>query len=251
MPSSAAASSSASAGVKRPRRDSAEETEEIAKYACAVCMEVVTDCHSSTCCGAVFCGECKTVLEQEDRNLWPAEGRRPCPHCRKKAPCYVKNLAFQRLANEVEVVCPEERCGVRSKVGERHCDWCPWATTECSLSWMGCRWTGPRKNLKQHMEDCHAPRCRQRPCCPGKLQQLPQNVCETVGTGSFCDTCGCAPRKDSGHTWYGCDVDDCDYLECSSCLIHRPLRTMLLGVDGLVRDKGDLRPRFEDGAGAF
>ena len=93
--------------------------EEIEKYTCNICTNVLKEPHLTDCCGQHFCESCLTswFLRVENKS---------CPHCRTKGFTHIVNKSLKREINALKILCPH--------------------TNE------GCEWIGDMETLTSHFE---------------------------------------------------------------------------------------------------
>ena len=139
-----------------------------------------------------------------------------CPSCRRADVQFTRNVALQRMANDLDVQC--KSCNQAYKHVESHGDWCPSAKVKCLLSILGCGWEGQRKFLEAHLKEKHAPSCPLKGC-GAALEKV------HVGDGSFCDVC----QQSIATALVGVICNKCDYVECPGCFVHRPIKSLASG----------------------
>lgn len=167
-------------------------------FQCLICHEVVRDCRSSSCCGALFCKECVDGNDIVD-----------CPQCRKSDTSFCENKPMQRLVDDLDITCKD--CKLVYKHKDNHGRLCPQKEENCFFEFLGCGWNGPRNQLREHLSKKHYPTCRKghglvrTPCRNRRC-----DICDqTIVVGGFAFRCV-----------------ECDYDECPGCFGHRPIRTL-------------------------
>eukprot|EP00563_Minutocellus_polymorphus_P018767 CAMPEP_0197715542 /NCGR_PEP_ID=MMETSP1434-20131217/684_1 /TAXON_ID=265543 /ORGANISM="Minutocellus polymorphus, Strain CCMP3303" /LENGTH=207 /DNA_ID=CAMNT_0043299675 /DNA_START=40 /DNA_END=663 /DNA_ORIENTATION=+ len=176
-------------------------------FACIICHEIVRDCRSTSCCSALLCGQC---VEGRELDI--------CPSCRRTDVQFPRNVALQRLANDLDVEC--NLCRQSYKHADAHGNWCPSQKMRCHFSFLGCSWTDKRKFHEAHLQESHLPKCPNE-SCGGALLSLGR----PKQTDAFCDGCQQSVMKNLN----AMICSNCDYLECPGCFINRPIKSCAPG----------------------
>ena len=195
-------------------------------FACIICHEIVRDCRSTSCCSALLCGECASKGEIDI-----------CPSCRRTDVRFPRNVALQRLANDLDVEC--ELCRQSYKHADVHGNWCPSQKIKCHFEFLGCDWHDKRKFHEAHLKEVHSPRC-QADGCGGTLE-----LGRPKQTDSFCEGCQQSVPKNLN----AMICANCDYVECPGCFINRPIKAFASGCAiGRRLDKMEAEEEIEEDA---
>jgi len=169
-------------------------------FQCLICHDVVSDCRSTSCCGALTCGSC-------------VEGQtmKSCPQCRSVTFSFRANQPMQRLANELDITCDD--CSLIYKHSDKHDGWCPAKEVQCFFVYLGCEWKGPRKSHEEHLAGNHTLKCPNG-------HDLSKEVTSNPAEHWICSVC--QQRIVQGGIAFVCRR--CDYSECPGCFCNRPVR---------------------------
>ena len=136
---------------------------------CSICYDVMDEPTRLPCCDARFCRSCAkrllsvalTIGERNGGEVRPeaAEGRCPCCRTPFLEGDMKSDEELRRTMDLAEMVpCPFPNCNARIALRnvKKHHASCEYMPVKCRYSPFGCKWFGPRKDIKAHEEvGCH------------------------------------------------------------------------------------------------
>jgi hypothetical protein len=130
-------------------------------FMCCICTELVLDNRECGVCHKLFCFECI-------HKWFYSENKKSCPMC-KTEPLRLEhdfshNIFAQMTINSTEITCPQSGCNARISFGDLkdHLqNRCVYTVIKCACNEFGCKWTGLRSEMKDHLQKCPFQQCVQ------------------------------------------------------------------------------------------
>ena len=138
-------------------------------FECVICMDVMRPPIKMCPLGHSFCGDCLMkfiAVKNKSSNGNGNDIQGPCPTC--KTMCIAgklgRNYNLERCYETVYRPCAHEKCGRQILLVhylDHFKDKCPYRPAQCENRDIGCKWSGPARDLEQtHSGECIYRECR-------------------------------------------------------------------------------------------